>query len=156
MLFNIDFKVFELIGVVGLEFDVVNLFVAGFEDARIDVLIVIGVVMDIKTDLVVVVDFFFICAIDVVAPLFLDFDVRVKVVVFDVVNVVRFLAIENTFVFVVNGNVVASVVVVDFIVVFVVVGDDVVFVVVSVDVVVFVSFVLKFFSVVVFSLLDVS
>ena len=155
MLFNIDFKVFELIGVVGLEFDVVNLFVAGFEDARIEVFIVIGVVMDIKTDLVVF-EFVFIGAIDVVASLFMDFDVRLKVVVFDVVNVVRFLAIENTFVFVVNGNVVASVVVVDFIVVFVVVGDDVVFVVVSVDVVVFVSFVLKFFSVVVFSLLDVS
>ena len=146
---------FGLIGVVGLELDVVNLIVAGFEDARIDVLIVIGVVMDFKTDLVVVVDFFFICAIDIVAPLFVDFDVRVKVVVFNVVNVVLFLAIENAFVFVVDGNVFASVVVVDFFVVLVVVGDDVVFVVVSVDDVVFVSFVL-FFSVVVFSLLDVS
>ena len=154
MLFNIDFKVFELIGVVGLELDVVNLIVAGFEDARIDVLIVNAVVMDIKADLVVV-EFFFIGAIDVVAPLFVDFDVRVKVVVFNVVNVVLFLAIENAFVFVVDGNVVASVVVVDFFVVLVVVGDDVVFVVVSVDDVVFVSFVL-FFSVVVFSLLDVS
>ena len=52
MLFNIDFNVFELIVVVGLEFDVVNLFTVGFEEARVDVLIVNAVVMDIKTDLV--------------------------------------------------------------------------------------------------------
>ena len=34
MLFNIDFNVFELIVVVGLEFDVVNLFNVGFEEAN--------------------------------------------------------------------------------------------------------------------------
>ena len=66
MLFNIDFNVFELIVVVGLEFDVVNLITVGFEEARVDVLIVNAVVMDIKTDLVVVVEICFIGAIDVV------------------------------------------------------------------------------------------
>ena len=154
MLFNIDFSVIELIVVVGLEFDFVE-FTVGFEEARVDVLIVNAVVMDIKTDLVVVVEICFIGAIDVVAPLFVDFESKVKVVDFDVVNVVLFLAIKIAFVIVVDGNVVASVVV-DFFVVLVVVGDDVVFVVVSFEIVVFVSFALKFFSVVVFSLLSVS